>query len=115
MDASLSNLFKSRPNDTATLWGYLDTLVALMLIPSSIAILTRLRFANLTAICLATLACSIYAAQEALILTDKYSDQTYILLNSHLKDFNPILPLIVGIFALTISILRLKNYQILPR
>jgi len=61
---------------------------------------------------LATLAFSIFAAQALLLLVDRFSDQTYILLNPYLKESNPIFPLVISFVAITISILRLKTYQL---
>ena len=112
MVASLSNLFSFHPNSSAAVWGNLDTIVALLLVPTSFAVLTSLRPATLTAIVLVTLAFSVYAAQTLLVLVDKISDQTYLLLNTYLKEINPIFPLVVSFVALTISILRLKTYQL---
>jgi hypothetical protein len=112
MVASLSNLFSFHPNSIAAVWGNLDTIVAFLLVPTSFAVLTSLRPATLTAIVLVTLAFSVYAAQTLLVLVDRISDQTYLLLNPYLKDSNPIFPLVVSFIALTISILRLKTYQL---
>ncbi len=112
MIASLSNLFAFRhPNAIAAIWANLDTMVAILLVPIAFAVLTSLRPATLTAIFLLTVAFSVYAAQMLLILVDKGSDQTYLLLNAYLKELNPILALITSFIALTISILRLKTYQ----
>jgi hypothetical protein len=112
MVASLSNLFSFHPNSIAAVWGNLDTIVALLPVPTSFAVLTSLRPATLTAIVLVTLAFSVYAAQTLLVLVDKISDQTFLLLNSYLKEVNPVLPLTISFVALTFSILRLKTYQI---
>jgi len=114
MVASLSNLFSFHPNSIATVWGNLDTVVALLLIPASAAVLTKLRLATLVAIVLAMLAFSIYAAQALLLVVDRVSDQTYLLLNPYLKSLNPIFPLFISLIALAISLTRLKTYQ-LPR
>jgi hypothetical protein len=112
MVASLSNFFSFHPNPIAGVWGNLDTIIAFLLVATSFAVLTNLRPATLAAIVLATLAFSIYAAQALLILVDRISDQSYLLLNPYLKEVNPIFPLAVSFIALTISILRLKTYQI---
>jgi hypothetical protein len=111
MDASLSDLFSIHPNSIATIWGDLATTVALLLIPTSFAVLSRLRLATLIAIALSTLAISIYAAQALLLLVDRVSDQTYLLLNPYLKSLNPILPLSVSLIAMVTNIFRLKTYQ----
>ena len=110
-EASFSDFFNSQPNSLAAIWGNLETAAALLLVPTSFVVLTGLRFATLAAIGVTTLACSIYMAQEALVLVDRFSDQTYLLLNPYLKDANAILPLVISIFALTISISRLRRYQ----
>jgi hypothetical protein len=112
MVTSQSNLFSFHPNSIAAVWGNLDTIVAFLLVPTSFAVLTSLRPATLTAIVLVTLAFSVYAARTLLVLVDRISDQTYLLLNPYLKDSNPIFPLVVSFIALTISILRLKTYQL---
>jgi hypothetical protein len=112
MAASLSNLFAFHPNAIAAIWGNLATVVAFLLIPTAFAVFTSLRPATLAAIVLLTIALSIYLAQTLLVFVDKISDQTYLLLNLYLKEINPIFPLVVSLIALTISILRLKTYQI---
>jgi hypothetical protein len=112
MVASLSNLFSFHPNSIATVWGNLDTIVALLLVPTSFAVLTSLRPATLAAIVLVTFAFSAYAAQVLLVIVDRISDQTFLLLNPYLKEASPVLPLTVSFVALTLSILRLKTYQL---
>jgi hypothetical protein len=112
MVASLSNLLSFHPNSIATIWGDLDTIIALMLVPTSVAVLTSLRSATLTAIVLVTLAFSVYATQSLLVLIDRISDQTYLLLNPYLKEVNPVFPLVISFIALTISIMRLRTYQL---
>ena len=113
MAASLSNLFAfQHTNAIAAIWGNLDTMVAFLLLPIAFAVLTSLRPATLAAIALLTLALSVYLAQMLLILVDKVSDQTYLLLNAYLKEVNPVLPLVISFSALMISIFRLKTYQI---
>jgi hypothetical protein len=112
MVASLSNLFSSHPNSIAAVWGNLDIIVAFLLVPTSFAVLTRLWLASPAAIVVATLAFSVYAAQALLELVDRVSDQTYLLLNSYLKDSNPIFPLVISFIALTTSIWRMKAHQL---
>jgi len=112
VDASGSILFRFNPNPTAALWVYLDIAAGLLLIPTAFAIFSSVRFATLASIGLATLAFSIFAAQGLLLLVDRHSDQTYLLLNQYLKDSNPIFPLVISIIAITISILRLKTYEL---
>jgi hypothetical protein len=112
MAASLSNLFSSDPNSIAAVWGTLDTIVAFLLLPTSFAVLTRLWLASPAAVVLATLAFSVYAAQALLVLVDRISDQTYLLLNQYLNGSNPIFPLVISFIALTTSIWRMKAHQL---
>jgi hypothetical protein len=112
MVASLSNVFSFHSNSIAEVWGSLDTVVAFLLVPTSLAVLISLRPATLTAIVLVTLAFSVYATQTLLVLVDRISDQTFLLLSPYLKEVNPVVPLIISFVALTLSILRLKTYQL---
>ncbi len=111
MDASLSNLFTSNPNPTATIWGNLESVLALLLVPTSFAILTRLRSATLVAIVLSKIAASVYGAQALLLVVNHFSDQVFILVNSYLKELNPLFPLAISLTALIASIFRLKTYE----
>jgi hypothetical protein len=99
-------------NPTATVWSYIGLIAGLFLMPIAFAVFTKLKAVTLMAIGLTTLAFSAFAAQALLLLVDRVSDQTYLLLNPYLKEVNPSFPLVLSFIALMISIMRLKTYQV---
>jgi hypothetical protein len=111
VDAFRFDFIRWEPNPVGELWICLSIGTGLLLIPTAIAVLTTKRAATIISVGLATLAFSIFTAQALLLLVDRLSDQTYVLLNPYLKDSNPIFPLVISFVATMISILQLKTYQ----
>jgi hypothetical protein len=112
---SFSTLFGSR-DSVVQMWDVVETWTGLLLLPVCGLAVSRLRVADWAAVFTSAIAVSIFAAQEALILVDRFSDQTYLLNNQYLLAYSPIPPLVVAVCAVIMSFVRLnRDSQEMPQ